>query len=523
MSAMMDIVEARERLGLNLEIEQLATTLGDRERMLRTHARLIIDHMALGDFAAADARIDAFEALAHELRAPWQEWWAFLFRSMRAICNGRMADADRLLAEAERRGRAAQDHQVESCCGLHRAGLLRAWERHEAMLAFDPTARRARATNRYPGTWQALSTALTFARLEDSENTRLHLDLVPPETLPPGAGPYGLYFACEPVAWAGTPEEAGRLLDQARPLAGQDIMFALTAVLWEGPAARLCALLAARLGRLDEATAHFEAAIARIERLEVQPHLARARYEYGRTLATLGGPAAAGRARVLLGRALELATKLGQTGLITLAERRLAALGTSTLPAVTTPAPAPATPAPLTLTAEGEYWTAGFEGQTFRLKDSLGVRYLARLIADPDRELHVLDLAGGRSSEDEAQPLDTGDAGELLDEDARLSYRRRLEDLREELSEAESFGDAARASRAREEIEFLGAELSRAVGLGGRSRRAGGAAERARSAVQRRIKNALERIEEHSPALASYLGRTIKTGVFCCYRPRAES
>ena len=44
---------------------------------------------------------------------------------------------------------------------------------------------------------------------------------------------------------------------------------------------------------------------------------------------------------------------------------------------------------------------------------------------------------------------------------------------------------------------MLGAELGRAVGLGGRSRRAGGAAERARSAVQRRIKNAIERIGEH--------------------------
>ena len=53
---------------------------------------------------------------------------------------------------------------------------------------------------------------------------------------------------------------------------------------------------------------------------------------------------------------------------------------------------------------------------------------------------------------------------------------------------------------------MLGAELGRAVGLGGRARRAGGAAERARSAVQRRIKNAIERIGEHDPALAALLG-----------------
>ena len=57
---------------------------------------------------------------------------------------------------------------------------------------------------------------------------------------------------------------------------------------------------------------------------------------------------------------------------------------------------------------------------------------------------------------------------------------------------------------------MLGAELGRAVGLGGRARRAGGAAERARSAVQRRIKNAIDRIGEHAPALAALLSKDRK-------------
>jgi hypothetical protein len=56
------------------------------------------------------------------------------------------------------------------------------------------------------------------------------------------------------------------------------------------------------------------------------------------------------------------------------------------------------------------------------------------------------------------------------------------------------------------------------VGLGGRARRAGSAAERARSAVQRRIKNALDRIHEASPSLAALLAKQVKTGNFCSYR-----
>jgi predicted Zn-dependent protease len=169
---------------------------------------------------------------------------------------------------------------------------------------------------------------------------------------------------------------------------------------------------------------------------------------------------------------------------------------------------------------EGEVWAVAHGGATFRFKDSLGLQYLARLVREPGREVHVLALVGSAAGDPgQGQVVDQGDSGELLDDEARADYRRRLEDLRDTLAEAESFGDAARASRAREEIEFLGAELGRAVGLGGRARRAGSAAERARSAVQRRIKNALERIGETAPALGAYLGRTVKTGNFCMFRP----
>lgn len=127
--------------------------------------------------------------------------------------------------------------------------------------------------------------------------------------------------------------------------------------------------------------------------------------------------------------------------------------------------------------------------------------------------------AGQRSSDGGDLAIDAGDAGEHLDDEARADYRRRLDDLRETLAEAESFGDSNRATRARAEIDFLASELTRAVGLGGRARRAGSAAERARSAVQRRIKSALGRIDDVAPAAGATLARRLKTGNFCVYRP----
>jgi hypothetical protein len=302
---------------------------------------------------------------------------------------------------------------------------------------------------------------------------------------------------------------------------------------WEGPWARLLGLLAAYLRRWEAAWAHFEEARALCRRLKARPYLARTEYEYARALLTRDAPGAAGaaddrqRARALLTSAREVAVELAMPGLVRLADARLAdarladARLTEETPAGA-PASAPASTAAelsFSFTLEGEYWTVRCPETTFRLKDSLGLQYLVRLFGDPGREIHVLDLVGERAGATANEAIDTGDAGELLDEEARRSYQARLEDLRETLAEAESFADGARAERARAEMEMLAAELGRAVGLGGRVRRAGGAAERARSAVQRRIKNALERIGEHAPALAAYLGRTVKTGNACVFRP----
>jgi len=57
------------------------------------------------------------------------------------------------------------------------------------------------------------------------------------------------------------------------------------------------------------------------------------------------------------------------------------------------------------------------------------------------------------------------------------------------------------------------------VGLGGRERRAASVAERARTNVQRRIRDAIARIEKCDPELGRYLGWTVRTGTFCVFDP----
>ena len=56
---------------------------------------------------------------------------------------------------------------------------------------------------------------------------------------------------------------------------------------------------------------------------------------------------------------------------------------------------------------EGDYWSVIFDGHTVRVRDLKGMRYLARLLADPGREYHVLDLVAaetGRECAGRQQP-----------------------------------------------------------------------------------------------------------------------
>jgi predicted ATPase len=191
---------------------------------------------------------------------------------------------------------------------------------------------------------------------------------------------------------------------------------------------------------------------------------------------------------------------------------------------------------------EGEYWTVGYGGKSFRLKDTKGLGYLAHLIRHPGTEFYVLDLVGGIADHREDNENETnqpeqglsrndedlekaglhlgslGDAGEMLDDQSKFAYRHRLSELREELDEAKQVGNVERAQRAEEEIAALTKELSRAVGLGGRNRRSASASERARQSVTKTIKAVLERIAQSDAAMGEILSRCIRTGTFCSYQ-----
>src|ERR1700682_1624578 len=82
--------------------------------------------------------------------------------------------------------------------------------------------------------------------------------------------------------------------------------------------------------------------------------------------------------------------------------------------------------------------------------------------------------------EDDLHEGGLSDAGPILDERAKSKYRARFRELEEELTEATAWAASPRAAKVRQEMDALADQLTAAVGLGGRDRKAGSPAERAR-------------------------------------------
>jgi hypothetical protein len=289
---------------------------------------------------------------------------------------------------------------------------------------------------------------------------------------------------------------------------------------WEGPVAQWMGALTATLGRYAEAVSLLEDALAAAVALGARPLAARVTSDLAAALRGRNQPGDAARAQALASTAAAAAAELGMTHLgarIARSSAATAAAPPTSAPARTAEEPTDASIDTPTLVREGEVWTVSWAGQQVRLKHSRALELLALLVESPGREFHVLSLGAG----DPDEPIDLGDAGELLDEDARRAYRGRITELGQELEEASAWADGARRDRLRAELEFLQDELARGVGLAGRPRRAGAALERARSNVQKRLRGLIRKLGAALPALGQHLDREIRTGIHVSYRRRA--
>jgi tetratricopeptide (TPR) repeat protein len=245
------------------------------------------------------------------------------------------------------------------------------------------------------------------------------------------------------------------------------------------------------------------------------------------TFADLGDPYAAAAARVVLGAVHQVAGRSeAARGEWQVARESFARFGARgkvvEVDVLLGSAAAPVdqdVPAVLAeFSAAGGLRTVRFAGHEAVVPDLKGYRYLERLLVEPGREFHVVDLAAVDPGEDDGVLVQQAGIP-VLDAEARNAYRRRLAEVEEDIEEARANHDLARLELAERDRDYLVAELSGAVGLGGRERTTGGVAERARTSVTRTLRYALKRLAEHHPLAAGHLERSLNTGTYCSYTP----
>ena len=493
------------------------------------HAARAATSLESGDIRTVWAEVAVHARLTEELPIAIHRWKATTMRALRALLSGAFADAERLADEAlslqPGRPNAMFTRLVQVALARWEQGEL-AEMRGELQSVVDRFPRAA-----FAGAWLSLADA----ELGDSDAARGGLRSLA-EQLPqqPRNGIWlpAVALASELATRLNDPEAAATLYPLVAPYSHRIIAFtAPQPVACYGSASLYAGLLATVMARWADAADHFEVAIRAHDRLGARPFLARTRYEYARMLLSRGRPEDETSAFELLDQAHAAARTLGMAAVAGGIEAlRAAPEGVAAADCRSSAAAAPETFSDV-FRREGDYWTVRYEGSVVRLKDAKGLRHLARLLANPGREFHAVDLesadspaairaatARGRSDDLETR-ADLGDAGELLDATAKAAYQSRIEELRTELEEAEGFNDPARAAKARAELDFLVAELARAVGLGGRDRRAAAHAERARLNATRAIRAAIANVARVHPSLGRHLVSTIRTGRYCSYTP----
>lgn len=533
----------QERLAIASETVAVGGRAGDRERVLTAHQHRLFVFLELGDMPSVYSALDAIDRVAEELRQPAHSWSPVAMRAILALVEGRFGEAETSMSAAFRLRERTSRSDALLAHALQLFQLRRAQGRLEEIA--ELLRRAAQQLTWYP----VLRCAVAGLSCELGRETQARTEF---EDIAAGdfAGlpfdnkwVFSMSLLSEVACYLADHRRAKILYESLLPYAERNSLAAGDSC--TGSVSRYLGLLAATMSRSDEAAIHFERALDWNARMGARPWVASTQHDFAGMLINRCGAGDNQRGIELLGAALTTCDELGMPALRAKAATALEHLGV----AVPTAQSGAATPAaaglrirasepPLSATGwdqspiedgtfrmEGEYWTVRYDRRVVRLKDSKGMRVLARLLADPGRPHASLDLErlGALNDEATARAVASNDAGELIDDEARRAYLRRLGELREMIEEADAWGKADEAGKMREEIDFITHELGAALGLGGRSRRAGSIAERARLNVTRAVKSAIQRIAVADVGLADHLGATVHTGMVCVYTPDPRS
>ena len=454
---------ATERLSIAGELAAAAAAAGEIELVLEAHLCRLVALLELGD-PSFPVELGTFTQMAERAAIPRYLYLARSRQATVASLTGPLETADQLIDEAAAYGERIGEPDTWGVQASQLAGL--AYIRHDWTRLSELAAARGQAIMP-PEFALHLRAWLLLEAGEKAAAAALVASISDGPTMYRWRHTTMLTSDAELAAAAGDRHRCAARYEQLLPMADE---FAVVgaAVFTTGPVALQLGLLAAALGRWDDAAAHLDDAARRCDRLGAALLGARARAELARVGAARNDPSPDDAGNVF---------------------RRA-----------------------------GDTWTLIFAGRGVTLRDAKGLHDLAVLLAAPGREVAATDLVSGPASV-AAPGLAALGADPVLDDRARAAYRTRLARLDEELAETDTHQDIERSARLAAERDALIGELAHATGLGGRSRRLGDVTERARSTVTARIRDAIGRIERAHPELGRHLRASIVTGSRCSYRP----
>jgi tetratricopeptide (TPR) repeat protein len=481
--ALWDPAAADERLSTASQIVDLARRAADGAIERRGLFWRFTALAELGDLDAAEAALVAYARAGERDGDPEAAVVALSRHAVLALVRGRLDLAETLAGEVTEAGRRVGLADTDRLTGSLRGRL--ALLRGDGAGEVEVLRTLAR---RLPGHFFEVTAARAMAESGQVTEAVLEVDRLLASVLA-GAGPrwIGAVADLALVASLGArPAAVQALYEALLPYAGRLVVWGGANTI-TGPVDDYLGRLAARLGRTDQAQAHFDRAIAQEERLGALPWLAA-------TLAARGEHA----------RAAAIAAKLG-----------LPAAGVTVALAARDAAEAKPGPEVWRLTRDGDDWIINAGPEQARLRDVRGLHYLRTLLAAPGHEIAALDLVAGGAG------LVASPSEPVLDTTARAAYRKRLNDLAEQMDSADRAGDVERAAKLAAEQQAVVAELRRSAGLGGRTRRHSAEAERARVNATRALGTALTRLESLTPVAAAHLRASVRTGSHFRYEPAA--
>jgi hypothetical protein len=322
---------------------------------------------------------------------------------------------------------------------------------------------------------------------------------------------------------------AARVYELMQPYAHLPIIGSL-GIVCLGSAHHTLGVASLTMGDLDRAVEHFQAAVDRNLALAHWPAVIASRQRLAQALTARGQRSDAALAAREAASATRLATEFG-----------LPHSDESPHPDEGLPPPDESLPHPdesgagedpeplgatATCTRSGRSWRVTLGLREVLVEHRIGMLYLAVLVANPGQEIDVVDLAAGPSALVES-PRAAGETTTsrrasdqpLLDPVAIREYRDRQIRLRQEIADLEAGDEFGRADQARAELDWITTELAAAAGLGGRTRAFPTDRERARIAVGKAIRRALDHVTKADPVIGEHFARTIRTGTRCAYWP----